>query len=46
MNVINPPKNIFRVIFSEKIKYASIVAIIGSPNGKADAIVGETYRIE
>ena len=44
--VINPPKNILNVIISENIKYANIVAIIGSPSGKAAAIVGETYFIE
>ena len=38
-----PPINIPNPIISEKIKYANMVAIIGSPSGKADATVGETY---
>ena len=41
-----PPIKILDVIFSEKIKKARIVAIIGSPRGNAAAIVGDTYFIE
>lgn len=41
-----PPINIFNEIYSEKIKNAKTVAIIGSPNGKAATIVGGTYFIE
>ena len=44
--VTPPPKNIFKVIISAKIKYAKIVAIIGSPSGNAATIVGDTYLTE
>ena len=38
-----PPMITFIDIISQKIKYAKIVAMIGSPTGKAATMVGETY---